>query len=197
MKILDLCSGTGAWSKPFADAGYEVVYCDLKHGQDVRSFVLPTGDYYGVLAAPPCTEFAISGSRWWANKSPHLLLEAKEIVYCCLSLIKEANPQWWALENPAGRLRKSVPEVGKPNFSFQPYEYGDPWQKLTFIWGTVDKPLVTATQEDIEDVRMFNNTILDMSPWRLGPAEDRAEQRSITPPGFAQAFYDQVRQQFN
>lgn len=29
--ILDLCGGTGSWSKPYKDAGYTVKVCTLPH----------------------------------------------------------------------------------------------------------------------------------------------------------------------
>ena len=49
--ILDLCGGTGAWSKPYKEAGYDVRVITLPE-QDVRLLELPE-NVYGVLAAPP------------------------------------------------------------------------------------------------------------------------------------------------
>jgi hypothetical protein len=57
--ILDLCGGTGAWSKPYADAGYDVRLVTLPE-QDVRTYQ-PPSDVHGVLAAPPCTMFSFPG----------------------------------------------------------------------------------------------------------------------------------------
>ena len=56
--ILDLCGGTGAWSKPYKDAGYDVRLITLPDN-DVRTYV-PPENVYGILAAPPCTEFSIA-----------------------------------------------------------------------------------------------------------------------------------------
>jgi hypothetical protein len=40
--ILDLCGGTGSWSHPYTEAGYEVIIVDpLVDGSDVRSFKTP------------------------------------------------------------------------------------------------------------------------------------------------------------
>jgi hypothetical protein len=40
--ILDLCGGSGAWSKPYREAGYDVRIIDpLENNQDVRLMVLP------------------------------------------------------------------------------------------------------------------------------------------------------------
>jgi len=54
--ILDLCGGTGAWSKPYAEAGYDVRNITLPD-YDVRTYE-PPDDVYGILAAPPCTIFS-------------------------------------------------------------------------------------------------------------------------------------------
>lgn len=61
--ILSLCDYTGAWSDPYRDAGYDVIMVDLANGKDVRLLPYPTGRVHGILAAPPCTHFALSGTR--------------------------------------------------------------------------------------------------------------------------------------
>ena len=55
--ILDLCGGTGSWSKPYKDAGYDVRNITLPEF-DVRTY-MPPKNIYGILAAPPCTEFSV------------------------------------------------------------------------------------------------------------------------------------------
>jgi len=60
--ILDLCGGTGSWSNPYTNAGYEVIVVTLPD-DDVRTFELPEKEVHGIFAAPPCTEFASSGAR--------------------------------------------------------------------------------------------------------------------------------------
>lgn len=49
--ILDLCGGTGSWSKPYKDAGYDVRVITLPDN-DVLAY-RPPKDVYGILAAPP------------------------------------------------------------------------------------------------------------------------------------------------
>ena len=56
--ILDLCGGTGAWSRPYKDAGYDVRLITLPDN-DVLTYQPPSG-VYGILAAPPCTEFSVA-----------------------------------------------------------------------------------------------------------------------------------------
>ena len=171
--ILDLCGGTGAWSKPYADAGYEVVIVDTE--QDVRLFHT-TAKVHGILAAPPCTHLAGSGARWWKDKGEDALFESLSIVDACLRVVLLTQPEWWCLENPVGRL---VHYLGKPKMYFQPWEYGDPYTKKTCLWGDFNEP-VKKPVEPTEGGKM----------WRLPPSEDRPMLRSITPPGFAQAFFE-------
>ena len=61
--ILDLCGGTGSWSKPYREVGYDVRLITLPD-HDVRLYQ-PPDNVYGILAAPPCTHLAVSGARWW------------------------------------------------------------------------------------------------------------------------------------
>ncbi|MDD4875857.1 MAG: hypothetical protein PHQ86_01815 [Dehalococcoidales bacterium] len=215
--ILDLCGGTGAWSRPYKEAGYDVRLITLPE-QDVR-YYKPPKNVYGILAAPPCTDFCISGTRWWAEKDRTKgLLEALSVVATCLRIIYKAKPKFWALENPVGRLPRYI---GKYKYTFQPYEYGDPWTKRTCIWGEHNIPVKhpveikyphadgepSASQIIRERLPSWtggsNGTVLGIADhlkelpadWihRLPPSPNRAMLRSITPPGFARAFFEANR----
>ncbi len=59
--ILDLCGGTGSWSKPYLDAGYDVRLITLPD-YDVRTYK-PPKNVYGILAAPPCTMFSLARTK--------------------------------------------------------------------------------------------------------------------------------------
>ncbi len=171
--ILDLCSGSGNWSKPYSDAGYEVILVDEKNGEDVRLFER-RGFIYGILAAPPCTVFAASGARWQRSKEE--MIEGLSVVDACLRLIFVCKPKWWALENPIGNLTKYI---GPPRLYFQPWEYGDPYTKKSCLWGDFKLPKkfpVRITEYDYIHEMPSNS--------------DRAENRSITPLGFANAFFE-------
>lgn len=172
--ILDLCGGTGAWSKPYADAGYDVRLVTLPR-HDVRLY-MPPENVHGVLAAPPCTHLAVSGARWWKGKGETALLEALATVDACVRVVVATNPEWWALENPVGRLRHFL---GRPTLIFDPCDYGDPWTKRTLLWGEFAYPQVSR-------VEPTEGSKIHLYP----PSEDRAKLRSITPPGFARAFFE-------
>ena len=175
--ILSLCDYTGTWSKPYKDAGYDVVQVDLKHGHDVRLFKFPQYNVHGILAAPPCTHFAMSGARWWKQKGEEALLEGLAVIDACLRIITMTRPKWWVLENPKGRLREYL---GDPVMRFQPCDYGDPWTKETCLWGSFN------TKLRLDQVQpTLGSLVLNMP----GHGEERRAARSITPEGFAMAFF--------
>lgn len=172
--ILSLCDGSGSWSQPYVDADYDVIRVDLNAGQDVRLLEFPVRPVHGVLAGPPCTMFANSGARW--ARSEGQMLEALSVVDACLRIVVATKPTWWVLENPAGKLSRYL---GPPRMTFQPNHYGDDYTKLTCLWGRFNEPArspVPATAGS----KMH----------RLPPSEDRAALRSVTPAGFARAFFE-------
>ncbi len=186
--ILDLCGGTGAWSKPYKEAGYDVRLITLPD-YDVRLF--QASDFrklriYGVLAAPPCTHFAGSGAMWWKGKGTEKLLEGLSVVDACLRIIYWGKPKFWVLENPVGRL---VHYLGKPKMYFNPCDYGDAYTKKTCLWGEFNIP----EKNPVKPIFMTTKNGKRYSPvaYNTGGKSERTKMlRSITPPGFAKAFFE-------
>lgn len=181
--ILDLCGGTGSWSQPYADAGYDVRVITLPE-YDVLEYE-PPGRVHGVLAAPPCDHFSVSGAQYWPAKDRDGRTEqALAVVDACLRIIRKTSPAWWALENPVGRLRRlRKEELGEPSLVFDPCDYGDPWTKKTLLWGTFDHP----RRRRVEPIRYCKQ-----GSWlqQLGGKSEKTKRlRSMTPPGFAKAFF--------
>jgi len=198
--ILDLCGGTGAWSRPYQEAGYDVRLVTLPDN-DVTTYE-PPADVYGILAAPPCTMF--SDARTSA-KLPRDLEGGWQIVEACLRIIrrfmfntvsdqqKYSPLKFWALENPwYGRLKWFL---GYPPFVFNPYDFGDNYKKKTAIWGYFNEPIKNPVEPIIQTDH--NHSKLpkfdymkskDIHPEYFGKY-DRQTRRSITPAGFANAFY--------
>lgn len=176
MTVLSLCDHSGVWSQPYLDAGYDVLRVDLQDGQDVRLFRALPFPVRGVIAAPPCTEFARSGARWWPDKGEDALLGALSVVDACLRIIMIHRPAWWVIENPVGRLRQYL---GAPRMAFDPCDYGDGYTKRTLLWGDFREPLMTK-------VAVTEPNRIHYAP----PGPDRANFRSVTPAGFAQAFFE-------
>lgn len=213
--VLDLCGGTGSWSLPYKKAGYKVINITLpeydvlktelsKQHQTVSFFGdgdslhIPVEDIYGILSAPPCTEFSMVRN----HSIGHDFDSALQVVNACLKIIDFVKPKFWALENPIGHLTKFL---GRPKFSFQPYEFGDAWTKRTNIWGEFNVPKKTYTWETCPKIEG-----LYVRPSRTKPSiaclhksaqsiipqlqifevDDDASFRAITPPSFSQAFFE-------
>ena len=87
--ILDLCGGTGSWSRPYKETGYDVRLITLPDN-DVRTYI-PPKNVYGILAAPPCTMFSLARTR---AKKERDLREGMETVRACLNII------WGYFNNP-------------------------------------------------------------------------------------------------
>src|SRR5215469_4304733 len=176
LTILSLCDYTGNWSRPYREAGYDVRQVDLVHGDDIRLFEALPYPVRGVLAAPPCTQFASSGARWWKekNKQQYLLTDALALIDACCRIILIHRPQWWVIENPVGRLNRWL---GEPVMLFDPADYGDPYTKKTCLWGRFNAPFKSPVPA-IEGSKMH----------LMSPSPDRPAKRSETPMGFARAF---------
>jgi len=193
--ILDLCGGTGSWSKYYKLNSniYDVRLIDPQewmggygNSGDVRLFEYSNINIHGILSAPPCTEFASSGARWWKDKGEKPLLEGLSVVDACLRIIFVHKPKFWALENPVGRLRKFL---GDPTLIFNPCDYGDPYTKKTLLWGNFNIPEKTPVEPEFVT---YANGKRGSKFWaKLGGKSDRTKRlRSATPDGFAKAFYD-------
>ena len=228
--ILDLCGGTGSWAKPYKDAGYKVYTITLPEydilktiiGKDDITFVgkdkitsekgllIMKSAIYGILAAPPCTMFSFARTN---AKTPRDLKEGMACVRMCLDIIwscmeveqntiKKTLPlQFWALENPYhGFLKKFL---STPAFTFDPWEFGEAYQKRTALWGSFNEPKkspVPMTKEAKAKAKT-NSTLhtlgvkfdylksKDIHPEAFGKF-DRQTRRSITPAKFARAFFE-------
>lgn len=213
--ILDLCGGTGSWSKPYKDAGYTVHVITLPEYSIADHWIigggllrfrkqvwkkdggeyldLPIKSIYGILAAPPCTMFSIART----TGSPRDFVGAMATVNNCLDIIQSVQInggtlKFWALENPVGLLRRFL---GNPPVTFEQWVYGGNRRKRTDLWGRFAIPKQTQFIEpdDMERSTHNNNT-----EWYSNPKVpdhlkhlklDRSARRAITPAGFAEAFY--------
>jgi len=180
--IYSLFDYSGNWPRPYAEAGYEVISLDIKHGDDVRLLEVPKEPVYGVLAAPPCTDFAGSGAQYWKKKDEDgRTLQSLELIGATARFILATNPTFWVVENPVGRLNRWF---GKPVMYFQPYEYGDPYTKKTGLWGKFNVP----EKNPVEPIKACKQ-----GSWvqKLGGKSERTKElRSMTPMGFAHAFFE-------
>jgi len=180
--IYSLFDYTGSWSMPYKDNGYRVIMVDIKHGADIRTLEVPKEPVYGVLAAPPCTDFAGSGAQYWNKKDDDgRTLASLELIGAMSRFILATDPVFWAVENPVGRLNRWF---SKPIMYFNPCDYGDAYTKKTGLWGKFNAPI----KNPVEPIK-----VCKQGSWlmKLGGKSERTKTlRSITPPGFAQSFYE-------
>ena len=173
--ILDLCGGTGAWSRPYAEAGYDVILVDLPRDVRLLRRVELPDRVHGLLAAPPCTVFSYARNRY--EPRPDELVAALSVVDACLRAVVSCRPRWWALENPRNKLRRYL---GPPVLTFRQWEYGDPAEKPTCIWGDFNAPMFRLGARS--------------KPSTFRTSRQNADPKdAVTPPGFAQAFFDANR----
>ena len=137
--ILQLCADTGSDTWPYrSDPNYEVI--TIGEGIGVENYH-PDREIHGIIANPVCTHFSNVRRGKPGTNYPHVSDPAGEgmfLVRECQRIINEANPAWWAIENPAmGSLRDYL---GEPDFTYQPWWYGSPWTKRTALWGNFTPP---------------------------------------------------------
>lgn len=202
--ILDLCGGTGAWSKPYADAGYRVHNITLPD-YDVRKVVFTRGylnfpgeggrrltvkkkDVYGILAAPPCTMFSLARTT---AKTPRNFYVAMLTVRHCLEIIWQVRCEqklaFWAIENPMGYLRQFL---GAPAMTFDPSEFGGDYNKTTDLWGYFNEPKRgKKTRYDSTDKNTRKLPPIPEDYVRDEHMTPLQIRRSITNGSFAEAFF--------
>lgn len=96
------------------------------------------------------------------------------MVDAVLRLAWTCSPDWWVLENPVGTLRQYL---GEPAMRFQPCDFGDPYTKKTCLWGSFTLPAKSPVDPS-EGSKMHKLSGRDQY------------ERSLTPPGFARAFFE-------
>jgi site-specific DNA-cytosine methylase len=189
--ILSLFDYSGRWSRPYKELGYEVYQVDIKLGIDILELDvkdMPFDSLHGILAAPPCTDFASSGAQYWKVKDADGRTDASlALVDKVLEFVDYYNPKFWVLENPVGRLPKLRGQLGSPWY-FNPNEFAgwlegeeseaERYTKKTGLWGRFNKP----------ERRSLEVTGASWIMKLGGKSERTKELRSMTPLGFAYAF---------
>tara|TARA_R110002167_G_C12549151_1_gene640711 strand:- start:291 stop:899 length:609 start_codon:yes stop_codon:yes gene_type:complete len=192
--ILDLCGGTGMWSKPYKDAGYTVKVITLPEHDvfkynDYENFI---ENVYGILSAPTCTHFSLARTT---AKTPRDLKTAMKLIRRCLNIVEDCrvngNLKFWALENPVGYLRQFL---GKPPLTFNPADYGANYTKKTDLWGYYNLPKKKPnklTDEEIAKCSINNRLLPELPKDYVCPDNFRPQQarRSMTDKHFATAFF--------
>ena len=201
--IICLCDITSVMAEPWVDAGYRAVLVDPQHletsidGPIERisatildamprlSQIIRSENVVIVIGFPPCTDVAVSGSRWFESKrakDPHFQGKAALVAEQC-RMVGMAAGCPWAFENPVS-VFSSI--FGSADYTFHPYQFtglcaDDNYTKQTCLW-TGNGFIFPQTKPLSPD---FGSKM-----WKLPPSADRASLRSETPQGFAQAVFE-------
>ncbi len=234
--VICLCDLTGKMAEPWVEAGYRAVLVDPQHHETSidgpverisatileamprLSQIIRSENVVIVIGFPPCTDVAVSGSRWFESKrakDPHFQGKAALVAEQC-RMVGLAAGCPWAFENPVS-VFSSI--FGSPGYTFHPYQFtqlvpDDNYTKQTCLWSGNG---FVSPAEDIhpmvaEAIARVKQHFGKMVPKRKAmevftkgsivddwypdnrihdcpPSEERANIRSATPLGFARAVF--------
>lgn len=199
-RILVACEESQAVTIAFRKLGYEAFSCDLlpcsgghpewHYQQDVFEVIDKGWDM--IIAFPPCTHLAVSGSRHFAKK---IADGRQQQAIDFFMMIANSNCERIAIENPVGIMST---KWRKPDQIIQPYEFGHPESKKTCLW-IKNLPLLKPTNIlQKPDCGYWNNQtpggqnkIIVDGKW-IGYNDSRTPTlRSKTYQGIADAIADQ------
>ena len=235
MKVLVACEESQRVCTEFRKLGHEAYSCDIEscsggHPEwHIQDDVLPllngncdfktvNGDMYHligkwdmIIAFPPCTHLAVSGSRHFEEKR----LDGRQIEgleFFCKFF--EADCNNIVIENPVNIISgdyvaKWFPDIAekydlprKPTQRIHPWMFGDNFSKCTCLWEKGVEPLVPLIKEEPEmeyhewvdkktGKKKRQNLWMYQALRNTKTAEDRRRVRSKTFPGIAKAMAEQ------
>lgn len=187
--ILSLFDYSGIWSKYYRLNGFKVIQIDIKNGIDILTWnYKEIENVYGILAAVPCTDYALSGAKHFKRKdSDGTTMQSQKLVEKTREIIEYFKPKFWAVENPMTRIHKLNTWLNKPKFKFNPCDFAgygfenERYNKQTWLFGNFRNPI----KKRLEPIEKH------FPGWKNlgGKSERTKELRSITPESFALAFY--------
>jgi hypothetical protein len=209
--MISMCDATGIMCRPWAEAGCICLAVDIQHSiratkrgahrierfegggeihylyGDARSWKPSQFDrefhkkYRIVFVAcfPVCTNLAGSGAQDWQLKGLAMLTDGLMLFNAC-EQVADWSGAPYCIENPSGCITS---HHRKHDYTFQPWWYGNAYQKLTCLW--TGNGFVMPEKEYISKPENVTQKI-----WLMPPGADRANKRSETPEGFARAVFE-------
>lgn len=172
------CEYSGRVRDAFGLMGHDAWSCDLLDtevaGQHLRGNCLDAIELHGpwdlMVAHPPCTHLAVSGSRWFKEKA----IEQEQALQFVRQLMDAPVPRI-AIENPISVIST---RIRKPDQIIQPWQYGHGEVKSICLWL---KGLTKLTPTNIVEGR-------EPKVHHMAPGPNRWKERSRTYLGVASAM---------
>ena len=179
MKVLVACEYSGRVRDAFIAKGHDAISCDLLETEapgkhylgDIKDIIYDGFDL--MIAHPPCTHLAVSGSRHFWRKEK----EQKEALDF-VRFLMDAPIKRWCLENPVSVISSRIRPSDQ---TIQPYMFGHGETKATCFW-LKNLPLLKPTKY-VEG--------REPKIWLEPPGPDRWKNRSRTYQGIADAMAEQ------
>ena len=179
MNVLIACEYSGSVRDAFTREGHFAMSCDLLdtetpglHYKGDVTQILGLG-WDLMIAHPPCTHLAVSGSRWFKDKVSE---QAEALAF--VRLLMDAPIPCIVIENPVSIISS---KIRKPDQIIQPWQFGHGETKATCLWL---KGLPKLTPTNVVDGR-------EARVHRMPPGPNRARERSRTYSGIAEAMAQQ------
>lgn len=179
-RVIVACEFSGIVRDSFISLGYDAVSCDLlpteREGPHIQDDIknVDLSQYGMMVCHPPCTNLAVSGSRWFKEKKEE---QERDLQFVQWLLTRDIP--LIALENPVSIIST---KIRKPDQYIQPYYFGHPETKKTGLWLKNLPPL------------MYTNIIfgkLEHRVHNMPPSAGRWKERSRTYTGIAKAMASQ------
>ena len=195
MRILIACEFSGIVRDAFRAKGHDAVSCDLlpteRPGPHIQGDVIEQleAGWDLMIAHPPCTYLCNSGVRWLykgGRKSNGEDVERWENMGGAVAFFAElqaAPIPRIAIENPVMHKHAGNCLRSRPDFTIQPWQFGDPFKKRTCFWTRNLAPLVPCPGASSDSARAAVHL--------ESPGKDRWKKRSRTYPGIARAMAEQ------
>jgi len=183
VKVLIACEFSGRMREAYRLLGHDAWSCDLLPAEDASPYHIQ-GDvrpllrerWDQVVAHPSCTRLCNSGVRWLAERD--LWGEMREACAFFLECLG-ANADQVAVENPVMHGHAQALIGRGPDFTVQPWMFGDNFKKRTGWW-VKGLPRLVPTSD-------LDGSTAAAEVHRASPGPDRWKLRSRTYPGMAAA----------
>jgi site-specific DNA-cytosine methylase len=153
-RILIACEESDEVRGRFEELGFDAWSCDIQPNRNINAkhyqcdvFEIIDDNWDAMIAFPPCTHLAVSGSQWFEQK----IKDGRQQQGIDFFLkIAKANIKHIAIKNPVGIMSKNYMT---PSQFIQPYYFGDKAQKTTCLWlKNLPKLYHNATPNLFDDV---------------------------------------------